>query len=481
MNWKVRLFACLVTLSPAAAMADGLTSELMPLNHVVMPVGPAAGVTILMSDAAGWGAREEAIAAKLKAQKIAVVGIDMPTYVKAIDAQAPATLKDDPYDPVCSYLVSDVESLSQQIQRASGSTDYVTPVVAGIGQGGGLALDLIDQTPDVTVGATVVADPASAVPINNDLCTPAGYLTNSSGEVYQLHKGTEEDPVSVILSLAVEPAVQARVEDLKANSTNVTVTEKVANTDTAFVKEIATKISGLRAAMDALPVTVLATKPKHDVMAVILSGDGGWRDIDQSIGQTMQADGIPVVGFDSLRYFWAKRTPAQTAQDLAAIIKHYHTLWQVNNVILVGYSFGADVLPATYLALPEAERNRVKLISLLGLSQAADWEITVDGWMGSHGSDAVPTLPFVAQLPVAKVQCVYGADEEDSGCTDAAKLGVDAVKVDGGHHFDNNYVPVEKDIMDAFMRRTEIVATNESLAPGSVARTAGSSAPSAKP
>ena len=48
-------------------------------------------------------------------------------------------------------------------------------------------------------------------------------------------------------------------------------------------------------------------------MAVIYSGDGGWRDIDKDIAGALQEKGIPVVGVDSLRYFWSEKTPDQVA------------------------------------------------------------------------------------------------------------------------------------------------------------------------
>lgn len=468
MNWKVRLIAaCLAaasTLSAPVHAAETWQTDMLPTDHILMPKGPAKGVAFLMSGARGWAAADAAAAAKLTADGIAVVGVDTPAYIAKVNAEAPITLKEDPYDPVCSYLVSDIESLSQQVQRASGSTDYVTPVVAGTGMGGGLALDIIDQTPDVTIGGTVVADPASAVPLTNDLCTPKGYLTDSRGEVYQLPAGTQEDPVTVLLSAGVEPDVRARVDALKAASSNVAVTEGADTGPAPLVREIEARIAASRDAMASIPVTVLNAKPKQDVMAIILSGDGGWRDIDASIGQMMQAEGIPVVGVDSLRYFWSKRTPDETARDLATLIKHYHDLWGINNVILVGYSFGADVLPAAFNRMPEAAKHRVKLVSLLGLSTAADWTITVDGWLGSHGSQATPTEPEAARMPLGKVQCIYGADEDDTGCPAVARLGGEAVKVEGGHHFDGNYAEVEKDILKAYARRSQELAATDTAA-----------------
>ncbi len=42
--------------------------------------------------------------------------------------------------------------------------------------------------------------------------------------------------------------------------------------------------------------------------AVILSGDGGWAGLDKKVAAALAAQGIDVVGIDSLRYFWSERT-----------------------------------------------------------------------------------------------------------------------------------------------------------------------------
>ena len=63
-------------------------------------------------------------------------------------------------------------------------------------------------------------------------------------------------------------------------------------------------------------------------MAVVYSGDGGWRDIDKDIASRLQAKGIPVVGVDSLRYFWSEKTPEQIAADLGLIMAHYREAWR---------------------------------------------------------------------------------------------------------------------------------------------------------
>lgn len=429
----------------------------MPLDRVAMPAGVARGVVFLFSGADGWQAVDASVQARLRAQGLVVVGVDTPRYLQRIADRADG----------CAYMVSDIEALAQRFQRDTGSQSYVAPVVAGRGLGGGLALDMVDQTPAVTVGGTVAVDPQTAVPFPVELCTPAGYLTLPAGQVYALGKGAQPDPVTVLLTPGAGGDVRARAAAFAAGSPDVTLIGGTAD-PAPEVAAIAQRVASATQARNALPVKVLNAQPRHDVMAVILSGDGGWRDIDSSIGTALQADGVPVVGVDSLRYFWRTRTPEGTAQDLAALIDRYRTAWRVKNVMLVGYSFGADVLPATYLALPRPVRQSILTVGLLGFSSQADWQITVAGWLGSHRGDATPTLPAAGALPLWKVFCVHGKNEGDSACPQLVADGAEALETKGGHHFGGDYRGVERALLAAYDTRRRAAETRPDK-PGPVA------------
>ncbi|NEL42783.1 MAG: virulence factor, partial [Xanthomonas perforans] len=80
--------------------------------------------------------------------------------------------------------------------------------------------------------------------------------------------------------------------------------------------------------------------PGSDRMVVMLSGDGGWRELDKGIAAQLQQQGVSVVGWNSLRYFWASRTPQQVGADLDRVIATYQQRWHIHHVALVGYSFG---------------------------------------------------------------------------------------------------------------------------------------------
>jgi type IV secretory pathway VirJ component len=191
-------------------------------------------------------------------------------------------------------------------------------------------------------------------------------------------------------------------------------------------------------------------------MAVFYSGDGGWRDLDKQISGVLAEHGIATVGVDSLRYFWEEKAPEQVADDLAAILRHYRSAWGRKHAILLGYSFGAGILPFAINRLPSSERAKIRQISLLGLEKLALFEFHVTEWLGVGGDrGARPVLPEIAKLNPALVQCFYGAEEEDTACTASEFDRAERIKTGGGHHFDGDYAALAEKIMAGARRRAE--------------------------
>lgn len=182
-------------------------------------------------------------------------------------------------------------------------------------------------------------------------------------------------------------------------------------------------------------------------MAVFYSGDGGWRDIDQQIGLALQKAGIPVVGVDYLRYFWHQRTPQETADDLARILHKYQAEWGVKHVMLIGYSFGADILPQSYSLLPPEDQAGIAQISLLGLSHQRDYVIHVAGWLGVGSDSTQDPTDDMKKIAPDLIQCIYGKTDDDDACQSQTGMGYELVGFDGDHHFDGDYAGVTKKIM----------------------------------
>jgi type IV secretory pathway VirJ component len=187
------------------------------------------------------------------------------------------------------------------------------------------------------------------------------------------------------------------------------------------------------------PVTGAAKIPAaSDTFAVMLSGDGGWAGLDKKVAAALAEQGVAVVGLDSLRYFWSKRTPEGLAGDLDRIVRYYATHWKRHRVILVGYSQGANALPASYNRLPERSRRLVAQVVLIGLEHHVAWQFHLSNWIGAP-VDAQPILPEALKLRAATTLCLYGEGDGDTLCPELPAESVTAEQMPGGHHFNGAF------------------------------------------
>src|SRR5260370_40129821 len=97
-------------------------------------------------------------------------------------------------------------------------------------------------------------------------------------------------------------------------------------------------------ACNAPIIELPATAGASDRFAVMLTGDGGWRRVDERVASVLRAQGIPVVGLDVPAYFGTRRTSEESACALEQIVRTYQQRWPNQKVILLGSSRGADVL-----------------------------------------------------------------------------------------------------------------------------------------
>ncbi|MEZ5557204.1 MAG: AcvB/VirJ family lysyl-phosphatidylglycerol hydrolase [Pseudomonadales bacterium] len=195
-------------------------------------------------------------------------------------------------------------------------------------------------------------------------------------------------------------------------------------------------------------VEVPATAGRSDLLAFMVSGDGGWAAIDTRISLTLAAHGVSAVGLNSLRYFWHLRTPEESAQAMQRTLRHYLATWDKRRLLLIGYSRGADVLPFMATRLPPDLAQRVALIVLIGPEPTITWEIRISDWLrGGPGQDAVPVQPEIARLQGARLLCVYGAEEPDSLCPQLPAGLAILDRRAGGHHFDGQFESIAERIL----------------------------------
>jgi type IV secretory pathway VirJ component len=170
-----------------------------------------------------------------------------------------------------------------------------------------------------------------------------------------------------------------------------------------------------------------------DVLVVLLSADGGWARLDREVAAHLSAAGVPVVGWNSLAYYAHRRTPAQAAGALASILRHYLPRWGRSRTVLVGYSFGADVLPLLVNRLPPDLKSRVAGVALLGFSADAELQFHVQDWMLRVSGPSYATLPEVRRLRDLPILCVHGRGDLTSACERIGTPNVTLYVTHSGH------------------------------------------------
>ncbi|TSA35773.1 MAG: hypothetical protein D4R64_09085 [Porphyromonadaceae bacterium] len=95
-----------------------------------------------------------------------------------------------------------------------------------------------------------------------------------------------------------------------------------------------------------LPLTIIQSPVKENLpLAFFVSGDGGWARFEKAVCEKLVENGISVVGLDAKKYFWKEKQPKEAAEDITKVIEYYMQQWNKNSFVLVGYSFGASVVP----------------------------------------------------------------------------------------------------------------------------------------
>lgn len=456
-GWKTVLGLSLSLIGAISGLAQMTTAQAAPEPHLTMeilgtpdieaPDTPPTQAVVLFSGIDGWDHRERGIAKTLAGQGAVVMGFDLRNVLRRMNAAH----KD------CLTVIGEIEAVSHQIQRHLGAPTYVFPTIAGIGEGGTMAMAIAAQTVAATISRVVVVDPHAALPSTQPLCSPAPRHKVDGGLVYDLPSGPEPFPMAISITTSAERRGEIRAHDLSATHHRISVLTSSKTPSAALLQALAQPIPPNSDSLADLPLVDLPATDSNDryadTLAIFYSGDGGWRDLDKDLAAILRADGLAVVGVDCLRYFWNKKTPDQTARDLARIITAYQRRGSYQRIVLIGFSFGANVLPATYNRLPRQLKSSVVQISLLGKSDGADFEVTVSGWLNRKHDDALPIAPELAQIPGKLLQCFHGKDDDGTDCDTIENRGGDVILTEGGHHFDGDYEALARQVLHGLKRR----------------------------
>ena len=192
--------------------------------------------------------------------------------------------------------------------------------------------------------------------------------------------------------------------------------------------------AGARAANQPLPVVqVAAPSGSHGPLLLVLSGDGDWTAFMKELSEMAAAHGAPVLGLKMRTYLSTPRKPDQVAADLEPAVRAQLKEWNRDDIVIIGYSRGADTAPFIVNRWPSDLRARVRSLGLIGLSDNASFEfhwedLAIDV---SRPTD-IPTRPELDKLAGLSILCFRGEDEPKSACTQSSS-GMRTIVHDGKH------------------------------------------------
>jgi len=450
---------------PRPAVAPGRSGEeTFPFSpfgtvHVYAPAASPSQVVLFVSGDGGWNLGVIPMARRLRAEGALVVGIDIRKFLASLESSGG-----------CAFPAGSLEELSRAVQIRRQLPEYLPPILVGYSSGATLVYAVLAQAPPEAFRGAISLGFCPEVSLRKPLCRGRGLVSRpkakgTGAELDALEKmGVPWTVLHGEIDQVCAPAVAARFVG-QVDSGRLVSLPKVGHGFSvtprwepqyveAYRKIAATApappapaAGGVPDGMNALGlVEVPATGSGSDLMAVVVTGDGGWAEIDKRVSARLAQAGIPVVGWSSLKYYWTPRTPDGAARDLARVLEHYGQAWGRRRFVLVGYSFGADVLPFLVSRLPAELRSRVALVSLLGLTEQASFEFHFAGWLGVETGHH-PTAPEVARLGTTPVLCLHGEGESDSPCRRLPGAAVHAVALPGGHHFGGDYERIAEAIL----------------------------------
>lgn len=417
------------------------------------PEGKVKGLVFLFSPKSGLAREDKKTAATLVRLGAAVALVDTGTYLARIDN---AVAADE-----CLSLPGSVEWTSNYLQHVMKIPSYQKPFLLGRECGAALVYGLLAQGEKGSFAGGLSIDFSPVLELKHPLCTcspasmtPREQITAGTCSLCGWWRVAGTNPVAKDTAEFVRACAAAHNADALVVS------------GTAAADRLAQKVfeavlfSGAAGETDgeALNASIVevSSKSSRRILAVIYSGDGGWRDIDKALGDYLARQDIAVVGINVLRYFWKTKSPESVGRDLALMLRKYLQAWGMKKIVLVGYSFGADILPFAYNRLPGDLQQKVVMITLLAPGRTADFEVHVAAWLGKGASaDAVPLLSEAEEIEKEKVQCVYGTDEADKTlCTHPVARGMEIISTAGSHHFDGNYNALGAQVLHGLLRRT---------------------------
>jgi type IV secretory pathway VirJ component len=187
---------------------------------------------------------------------------------------------------------------------------------------------------------------------------------------------------------------------------------------------------------------------RKPLAAVYFSGDMGMRfGMGPYVADALAKAGVPVLGVSSSTAFGHHRSAEEVDAIVANAIRDTLKRTGADKIILMGQSFGADMVRVGMVSLPEDLRKRVVAVVLVVPGETAYFRAdpTNIAYHGTPDADA----SSVRQLTWVPITCIRGATETDSLCPLMLTPNVQRIVLPGGHFLRSDHDLLVRTIFSA--------------------------------
>ena len=181
-----------------------------------------------------------------------------------------------------------------------------------------------------------------------------------------------------------------------------------------------------------------------------ISGDGGFNTFSTGLCNAINKAGYSITAVNAKSYFWNKKTPGQTANDIADyLVNQFHNR-KNQQLVLAGYSFGADVMPFIINKLPDSVKKKLIRTVLLSPSTSTDFEIHWLDMVSSNKKRNMDVVTEINKMGLQKTITIFGSGEDEFPIADIKLKYYNSENLRGGHHFEGNTGEVAKAMIKYF-------------------------------
>jgi len=180
-----------------------------------------------------------------------------------------------------------------------------------------------------------------------------------------------------------------------------------------------------------------------------VSGDGGYTGFSENICTAINKSGYKITALNSKSYFDDKKTPEQTTNDIVAYLNTEFSKRKNQQLVLAGYSFGADVVPFVTNILPDSLKKKLISVVLLSPSTSTDFETHFWDMLGGKKKRSKDVVAEINKMGTLKTAIIL-ENETDFPVNDIKLKNCTHHELAGGHHFEGNTNEVVNTMMKYF-------------------------------